>query len=429
MAKISIQDIAKSIVSRHGLSQQEAERFVTTLFDVINEGLHREKIVKVKGLGTFKVIDVRERESVNVNTGERVVIESHGKITFTPDPVMRDLVNKPFAQFETVVLNEGVDLAEINNVQTADDVDNEETDNSESEDVLAVSYEDTTHDNSLEDNDIQEEVSQINKTLEAEIPNESDEISLDESNVDNEETVENYSQDEADKQIIEPSGDVTAVSESNEKAIKDDSIAASMAQEQVVPTNDAEVETVGEDFADENEGGFITRHKNTFVVLFFIVMVTVAFLLGYYFGRISVEPIIKYRTVKVVEKPANPLIQLDTASRNDTLLNVEENKQTLNIRNTDVSEDNEQVEEPVSKQTGDKSVALKNAQAMVKTGAYRIVGTANTITVKRGETLRKISRFYLGEGMECYIQVHNGIDDIKEGMKLKIPRLELKRKK
>lgn len=429
MAKISIQDIAKSIVSRHGLSQQEAERFVTTLFDVINEGLHREKIVKVKGLGTFKVIDVRERESVNVNTGERVVIESHGKITFTPDPVMRDLVNKPFAQFETVVLNEGVDLAEINNVQTADDVDNEETDNSESEDVLAVSDEDTTHDDSLENNNIQEEVSQINKTLEAEIPNESDEISLDESNVDNEETVENYSQDEADKQIIEPSGDVTAVSESNGKAIKDDSIAAPMAQEPVVPTNDAEVETVGEDFSDENEGGFIARHKNTFVVSFFIVMVTVAFLLGYYFGRISVEPIIKYRTVKVVEKPANPLIQLDTASRNDTLLNVEENKQTPDIKNTDVSEDNEQVEEPVSKQTGDKSVALKNAQAMVKTGAYRIVGTANTITVKRGETLRKISRFYLGEGMECYIQVHNGIDDIKEGIKIKIPRLELKRKK
>ena len=100
MAKISIQDIAKVVASKHGLPQSDAERFVAALFEVINDGLNNEKIVKVKGLGTFKVIDVRERESVNVNTGERVVIESHGKITFTPDPIMRDLVNKPFAQLE-----------------------------------------------------------------------------------------------------------------------------------------------------------------------------------------------------------------------------------------------------------------------------------------------------------------------------------------
>ena len=123
MAKVSIQDIAKAIAGKHGLSQNDAEKFVAALFDIINEGLHKEKIVKVKGLGTFKVIDVRERESVNVNTGERVVIESHGKITFTPDPIMRDLVNKPFAKFETVVLNDGVDLDEMSKIQE----DNDET--------------------------------------------------------------------------------------------------------------------------------------------------------------------------------------------------------------------------------------------------------------------------------------------------------------
>ena len=117
MDRISIQDIAKALVDKHGLSQNDAENFVTTLFDVLNEGLHKEKIVKIKGLGTFKVIDVRERESINVNTGERVLIDSHGKITFTPDAVMRDLINKPFAQFETVILNEGVDLDEMSKKQ------------------------------------------------------------------------------------------------------------------------------------------------------------------------------------------------------------------------------------------------------------------------------------------------------------------------
>ena len=135
MAKISIQDMAQAIAARHGLSQHDAEVFVSALFDVANAGLHEEKIVKVKGLGTFKVIGVRERESVNVNTGERVVIESHGKITFTPDTVMRDLVNKPFAQFETVVLNDGVDLDEMGRVQSSDDDDAD--DDCESGDVLA----------------------------------------------------------------------------------------------------------------------------------------------------------------------------------------------------------------------------------------------------------------------------------------------------
>ena len=106
MAKI--QDLAKYLSKKHKIQQKEAERFLTALVDVLNEGLHYEKLVKVKGLGTFKVIEVKNRESVDVNTGERILIEGRPKITFTPDAVMKDLVNKPFAQFETVVLNEGV---------------------------------------------------------------------------------------------------------------------------------------------------------------------------------------------------------------------------------------------------------------------------------------------------------------------------------
>ena len=106
MAKI--QDLAKYLSAKHKIQQKEAERFLTAVVDVLNEGLHYEKLVKVKGLGTFKVIEVKNRESVNVNTGERILIEGRPKITFTPDAVMKDLVNKPFAQFETVVLNEGV---------------------------------------------------------------------------------------------------------------------------------------------------------------------------------------------------------------------------------------------------------------------------------------------------------------------------------
>ena len=119
--KVSVSDLSESLVGKYSMSQAEAEAFVSVMFDVINDGLHNDKSVKVKGLGTFKVIDVRERESVNVNTGERVVIESHGKLTFTPDPIMRDLVNKPFAQFETVALNDGVDLEDMSKVSVPED--------------------------------------------------------------------------------------------------------------------------------------------------------------------------------------------------------------------------------------------------------------------------------------------------------------------
>ena len=110
MGKISIQDLAQVLVERKGLNKRDAVIFVSAMFDIIQTNLEKDRVVKVKGLGTFKIIDVDDRESVNVNTGERVLIEGHNKITFTPDALMKELVNKPFSQFETVVLNDGVDF-------------------------------------------------------------------------------------------------------------------------------------------------------------------------------------------------------------------------------------------------------------------------------------------------------------------------------
>ena len=112
MGKISIQDLSSVLVEKRGLSKKDASNFITEMFDIVQQELEKDKIVKIKGLGTFKIIDVDDRESVNVNTGERVLIESHGKITFTPDSLMKELVNKPFSQFETVVLNDGVEFEE-----------------------------------------------------------------------------------------------------------------------------------------------------------------------------------------------------------------------------------------------------------------------------------------------------------------------------
>lgn len=131
MNKISIYDIAVTLVEKNGLTKSESEQFVAAMFDVIQEGLEKDGLVKIKGLGTFKIIDVDARESVNVNTGERVVIESHGKVTFTPDAVMKELVNKPFSLFETVVLNDGIDFDDVPENGAADSAGDVPTDSVE----------------------------------------------------------------------------------------------------------------------------------------------------------------------------------------------------------------------------------------------------------------------------------------------------------
>lgn len=145
MGKITIQEIATKLTDQNGLSKKEATLFVNMMFETIREALEQDKVVKVKGLGTFKIIDVDPRESVNVNTGERVLIEGHNKITFTPDALIKELVNKPFSQFETIVLNDGVDFKDVSKEEllkaAVADVDAEDADEDidiEAEDVEDV---------------------------------------------------------------------------------------------------------------------------------------------------------------------------------------------------------------------------------------------------------------------------------------------------
>ena len=134
MGKLTIQEIAKVLVDKNGLDQTTANRFSTEMFALILERLQQGEQVKVKGLGTWKIIDVDARESVSVRTGERVVIDGHSKVTFTPDATMKELVNKPFSQFETVVLNDGVEFDDMKN----ESVDDDQRDESPEEDVAAV---------------------------------------------------------------------------------------------------------------------------------------------------------------------------------------------------------------------------------------------------------------------------------------------------
>lgn len=439
MAKISILDIAKAIVSKHGLSQQDAEKFVTAFFSVINEGLEREKIVKVKGLGTFKVIDVRERESVNVNTGERVVIESHGKITFTPDPIMRDLVNKPFAQFETVVLNDGVDLEEMSRIQISEDESSavsEDADYAENDDIAENGQEpvivaDTSA--SPADADENEEVGTETTAREETAGIRADtgtrsawlEVAEDEA----------VSEDEHDnvtdvEKNVNPDASVGEdETENNEDvAITDAPENCNMAEDADYDTSERHVDKETETDGTE-EKGFFSRHRKASFSVVCILIAAAAFAGGYYYGRSSVIPVMKYNTVRVAVKQERTKSPTDTVQRPDTAAIVGKEYPAADTLSPVEPEKVEVSEKAVPEHKEFDSQELKNASAKVRTGAYRITGTDETITVKRGETLKKISRFYLGEGMECYVQVHNGIAEVTEGMRLKIPKLELKRRR
>ena len=394
MAKVSIQDMAFAIVAKYGLSQNEAEDFVSALFDIVNEGLHSDKVAKVKGLGTFKVIGVRDRESVNVNTGERVVIEGHDKITFTPDAVMRDLVNKPFAQFETVVLNEGVDLEEMGKVLEADDND------------------------ALTDDAEQE----LAETVQSVQP-----VSEEEPADDAPDTVDVIGSNDGVDILSNPVEDVALKAE--QPVVDIPTLPEQAAEDEKQDFDDSAVtdEDVAETLDSDNCSGKPRRWWVLSVLIAFVVGVA-AFAAGFYFGRgsvVSVEPVIKPKTVSVASKP---LAKVDTPrvkAVQDTV-KVGQSKDSLNVSTPKKDVTAEVVDKDMPTVV---SQELRNAKAMVNTGAYRIIGTDRLVTVKPGETLKGISKFYLGDGMECYVQVHNGISEVKEGMKLKIPKLKNKLKK
>ena len=426
MAKVSIQDIAKAIAGKHGLSQNDAEKFVAALFDIINEGLHKEKIVKVKGLGTFKVIDVRERESVNVNTGERVVIESHGKITFTPDPIMRDLVNKPFAQFETVVINEGVDLDEMSKIQEDNDetepentIDNSEQEKNEIEDFKNTDDTGTTGD---KEQDIETKPTESPTTTEHINISEQETIDTEQYQPEFliEETTER--QNEHEEPIIEKQPIATLSQEENEenteKDIEEETPEEATPQQEQGHTN-ATKDELPQKVSENAKTLQITQGKWALLLISGLLFGAIMLIIGYYWGVSSVGPIVRYKTVHIISEPTSTVVEKDTLHIIDT---------TSAQKNNVVKTEKEATKEIKTPPTSHNNDELTTANAMVRTGAYKITGTAKTVTVKKGETLSKISKSYLGDGMECYIQVHNGITEVKEGMKLKIPKLEIKKR-
>lgn len=477
MAKISFYDIASVLVEHNGLTQSKANDFVKTMFDIIQERLRIDQQVKVKGLGTFKIIAVEDRESINVNTGERILIEGHSKITFTPDTAMKELINRPFSQFETVIINEGVKLKKRSAVaqENKDVIDTTEEDelnvflDTIAEPVGAVLDEYVLDGEEFmfvgEDEILVEEKKSAKIEVEANV---SEDTIINEETLTDKEVAVPVVQEvetavlEEEPLVIEdlpvtettPEEETVVVSEPVEETIiaPDPVEEITTASEPIVEVSEPAVEEQKETEFEQEETEFETaeeteddeeapsRMKSVLLhILYTIVIAGLSAYAGYWYGvnyaskSADVNDVAKNIAEPKAVKSAKKIAPVDTIKK-DTL------KKSVTTNNATVTDKQPiQAAQPL---TGAQSVRTDSAafdhkkyaamDVRVRTGAYLIVGEDRTVTARKGETLLKLSKRVLGEGMECYVEVFNGISaktELQEGQKIKIPKLQLKKKK
>ncbi len=443
MGKLSISEIAQVLVDNKGLSQKDAENFVAAMFDIIQTALERDKLVKIKGLGTFKIIDVEARESINVNSGERVVIEGHGKVTFTPDASMKELVNKPFSQFETVILNEGVEFDDIEEEDSTEkEVSSDEQTKDDEPEVMPVAVAEEPISAALSDYSDREKA--IEQYIDSLAGNYEEQESVAEEPVaEPEHVVEVPVAEEPVKEVpvaeparaIEPVEEKTVLEETvAEESVVDKPVAqqdvTEDTNEEQLADNEDEDETDDEVNAnDEEEEERSSTLKWWIFSAVSLVLIALAAYGGYLYGL---------ETARKQQAPFEFVAPADSVEVSEPVVD------TLNVVVPDsMAQENvaDSAIVPVNKDT--VAVALKTEPQFdsekyermdnrVRTGAYRIVGNDYTVVVRQGETMKRLCKRTLGEGMACYIEVYNDMEPnapLVAGTKIKIPKLEWKRKK
>lgn len=462
MSKNSLNGLADKLAEKSGLSQIEAELFIRKMFDVCHQGLAADKIVKMRWLGTFKVTSVKERESVDVNTGERIVIEGRDKISFTPDNILKEIVNRPFAQFETVIVNDGVDFESIDK-KYEDSLEDEEQEESLEKPKPIIEVVEPT------ETPLPDVVSE--ETTQAEAVSSSEPTTS--GVIDFLDVPENPSEDSSvvvigEDSTIEPQTTVSQEVPTEEipSSVSDDIQADSREENS---NAEIEAETDAEIEADDE----VEIRRRHFIIPKYVVIIasfTLLLLIGglgwfaFNYGQMAAQrdhlelQLAQYKTDKnVVAKPANVKSQeqlLQEKARQDSLRMAKANDAIKAAERAD-SLKSAAVDKEMSVKnlkTDEKSAELKKKSATdkkrdkaaehakvvsdkydsdprVRTGAYRIVGVDQVVTVGEHQTMATLSKRYLGPGMECYIEALNGTSTIKSGQKVKIPKLELKKKK
>ena len=469
MGKISIAELSEILVDKHNLQNQDSELFVSSFFEIIQKGLEKDKLVKIKGLGTFKIIDVEARESINVNTGERVLIEGHNKITFTPDASMKELVNKPFSQFDTVILNEGVEFDDMP-IESDEQQDNDDSVNIENQNGLLEITEEPVKDEVIisdeiafpQEQDIVEpaisDKPQVTESEEAPVLESQEEVAEKEitPDISEQSVIEDGLALLQDEYISNPDVEEVEHSEetdglSSEEVKTEDSLQPDVEDSVVEQANPADESTLSRslyvggvrareraereakknrrlreeriiksseladsEFLDDSDK---SSKKWWFFIILALVLIVAAAYGGYRYG-LSQSPQ-NYVSGDTIEAIASPDTTLFLPITEDTVNVVAD---TFNIDSVaDSHMLNADTSEPFNSDYYDQ------LDERVRTGAYRIVGIDTTLVVRNGETMRRLCKRTLGPGMSCYIEVFNGMspgDALQPGTRIKIPKLE-----
>lgn len=547
MSKISLNDLAQRLAEKSGISLQDAELFIRKMFDVANEGLQSDKLVKMKWLGTFKVMAVKDRESVDVNTGERIIIEGRDKISFTPDNILKEIVNKPFAQFETVVVNDGVDFDEIDRkfenaeedgsvfestLESVPDSENsslesfveqdspatsgvidfldEENDAPVSDEMIVIGEKRLSQENVAEPEEKKPEGSEPAATEPAVFkpavsePEESEfatsELETKESEVPAQNEVESVVSDEENESTLtEKTSIAEKVPSDEENSITEIPIAEKVPSDGENSITEIPIE---EEASSDEE----TDKRHVVLPRYLVIAASVVFLamiggfgwFAFNYGKMAAqrdhlalqldnyqqiatekkaptksastqEEILRKKAIEdsvrmaqaseVVKKVEDVEQNMDaTADKQSIDVKSAEAKKNLEAKKladaknlTDAKrqveakkladakkqQETKKLAEAKKKEEARKQAEKHAAQASskydqdvrVRTGAYRIIGVSEVVTAREGQTIKSLSQKYLGPGMECYVEALNGTSLLKPGQKVKIPKLELKKKK
>lgn len=529
MSKISLSDLAQRLAEKSGISLQDAELFIRKMFDVANEGLQSDKLVKMKWLGTFKVMAVKDRESVDVNTGERIIIEGRDKISFTPDNILKEIVNKPFAQFETVVVNDGVDFDEIDRkfenaeedgsvfdstLECVPDSDNsslesfveqdspvtsgvidfldEENDAPVSDEMIVIG-ERLSQENVAEPEEKKPEGSEPAATEPAVFkpavsePEESEsatsELETKESEVPAQNEVESVVSDEENESTLtEKTSIAEKVPSDEENSITEIPIAEKVPSdgENSITEIPIEEETPSSDEETDKRHVVLPRYLVIAASVVFLAMIGGFGWFAFNYGKMAAqrdhlalqldnyqqiaaekkapaksaptqEEILRKKAIEdsvrmaqaseVVKKAENAGQNMDAMVDKQSIdvksAEAKKNLEAKKLADAKKQQETKKLAEAKKKEEARKQAEKHTAQASskydqdarVRTGAYRIIGVSEVVTAREGQTVKSLSQKYLGPGMECYVEALNGTSQLKPGQKVKIPKLELKKKK
>lgn len=531
MSKISLSDLAQRLAEKSGISLQDAELFIRKMFDVANEGLQSDKLVKMKWLGTFKVMAVKDRESVDVNTGERIIIEGRDKISFTPDNILKEIVNKPFAQFETVVVNDGVDFDEIDRkfenaeedgsvfdstLECVPDSENssvesfveqdspatsgvidfldEENDAPVSDEMIVIGEKRLSQENVAEPEEKKPEGSEPAATEPAVFkpavsePEESEsatsELETKESEVPAQNEVESVVSDEENESTLtEETPIVEKVPSDEENSITETPIAEETPIVEEAPIAEeasSDEETPSSDEETDKRHVVLPRYLVIAASVVFLAMIGGFGWFAFNYGKMAAqrdhlalqldnyqqiatekktptksastqEEILRKKAIEDSVRMVQASEAVKKAENAGQNMNATVDKQSIDVKSAEAKknleakkladakkqQETKKLAEAKKKEEARKQAEKHAAQASrkydqdarVRTGAYRIIGVSEVVTVREGQTIKSLSQKYLGPGMECYVEALNGTSLLKPGQKVKIPKLELKKKK